>query len=76
MTTKIRKWGNSYAVRISKAKVHELGMREGSAVDIKLKPLHRKPTLDELIAQIDPNNLPELVDWGPDVGTEIVEWKE
>ena len=77
MTTKIKRWGNSYAVRISKEKVRELGLRDGSQVEIKIRPAHKKYSLDELISQIDPNNMPELVDWGPDVGKEILEeWKE
>jgi len=76
MTTKIRKWGNSYAVRIPKERVHELGMRDGSEVKIKIEPINRKPTLDELIAQITLKNRHKLIDWGSDVGNEIVEWKE
>lgn len=76
MTTKICKWGNSYAVRIPKKRVHELGMRDGSNVKIKIEPIHKRPTLDELIAQITPQNRHKLIDWGPDVGKEIVEWEE
>lgn len=77
MTTKIRKWGNSYAVRIPKERVRELGMRDGSTVEIKLKPVPKKYTLDELVAQMNPKNRHPLIDWGPDVGNEILpEWKE
>jgi len=76
MTTKIRKWGNSYAVRISKARVHELGMRDGSQVEIKIKPVAKKYSLDELVASINPKNRHPETDWGPDVGNEILpEWK-
>ena len=74
MTTKIAKWGNSYAVRLPKESVEKLLLKEGSLVDITITPKKRKPTLDELIAQIDPNNIPELIDWGPDVGNEIWEY--
>ncbi len=74
MATKIRKWGNSYAVRIPKERVHELGMRDGSEVKIKIEPINKKPTLDELIAQITPKNRHKLIDWGPDVGKEIWEY--
>ena len=77
MTTKIRKWGNSYAVRISKARVHELGMRDGSQVEIKIKPVAKKYSLDELVASINPKNRHPETDWGPDVGNEILPpWKE
>ena len=71
MTTKIRKWGNSYAVRISKAKVHELGMRDGSAVNIKLEPVQRKYTLKELVDGITPKNRHPHLEWGAPVGKEI-----
>jgi antitoxin MazE len=29
--------------------------------------------LEELLDQIDPNNVPPMVDWGPDVGSEIID---
>lgn len=34
MTTKIRKWGNSLAVRLPKGVTVRLGLREGSRVEI------------------------------------------
>lgn len=74
MTTKIRKWGNSYGVRIPKARVHELGMRDGSAVEIKLKPIHKKPTLDDLLSKMTPENIHPLIDFGPDVDKEVWEY--
>ncbi len=77
MTTRIRKWGNSYAVRIPKERVHELGMRDGSRVEIKIKPARKKYDIDELITQINPENSYAEIDWGPDVGKEVLEeWKE
>ena len=71
MTTKIRKWGNSYAVRVSKETVHKLGLRDGSSVKFKIEPEHKKPTLVELVAQITPENRHPHIDWGPPVGKEI-----
>lgn len=81
MTTKITKWGNSYGVRIPKEIINELNLSEGVEFDmnvvdggIQIKPIKKfKYSLKELCDQIDPNNLPEFVDWGPDVGTEILE---
>ena len=32
------------------------------------------PTLEELVAQITPDNCCQETDWGPDRGKEIVEW--
>ena len=34
----------------------------------------RIPTLEELMAQITPENRHGEADWGTDVGNEIVEW--
>ena len=77
MTTKIRKWGNSYAVRIPKNQVAGLGLRDGSAVEIRIKPARKKYSLDELIAQITPENRYAEINWGPDIGKEILEeWKK
>ncbi len=69
--TRISKWGSSLAVRIPKAIAEEWGVKEGTAIEmsqddqgIRLKK--RKYDLDEMIASIDPNNLPEYVwDDGP-----------
>ena len=78
MTTKIRKWGNSYGIRVTKARVHELGLRDGSLIEVpNIKPVQKKYNLDELIASINPENLHPEIDWGPDVGNEILpEWKD
>lgn len=83
MTTKIRKWGNSYAVRIPKSMVLKHGLKENGSIQlideansIRIKPLRKKYNLDEMIAKITPKNRHPLIDWGPDVGREIVEWKE
>ncbi|KKW09688.1 MAG: Transcriptional regulator/antitoxin, MazE [Parcubacteria group bacterium GW2011_GWB1_49_7] len=77
MTTKIRKWGNSAAVRIPKIAMRKGGFRYGSEVEITLKPIYNKYNLDELIASINPKNRHPETDWGPDVGKEILpEWGE
>lgn len=84
MTTKIRKWGNSYAVRIPKATALKHGFRENSQVHIidegngiKIKPVLKKYNLNELLDQIKPENIHPLIDWGPDVGNEVLpEWKD
>ncbi len=71
MATKIRKWGNSYAVRISKEMLRKLDLRDGSVVEINLKPAHKKLTLKELVDQITPQNRHPHLDWGPPMGKEI-----
>ena len=77
MMTKIRKWGNSPAVRIPKTIMRERGLRYGSEVEVSIKPALKKYNLNELVAQINPKNRYPEFDWGPDVGKEILpEWKE
>ena len=62
-TTRISKWGSSLAVRIPKAVAEQWGVKEGSTVEMSqdAQGIHlrkRKYTLEELVAQIDPENLP------------------
>lgn len=75
------KWGNSLAVRIPKALAQEARLQEGdsivieaSADHIELRRAARIPTLEELVAQITPENRYAETEWGPDIGKEIVEW--
>ena len=81
MTTKVQKWGNSYAVRIPKDIVREMNFREGSTVSFAIDggaiivshSKKRKHTLDELLKDFDIKQQHELIDWGPDMGNEILE---
>jgi antitoxin MazE len=84
MQVRVSRWGNSLAVRLPKQLAEQLGLAEGQAIDLsivdnemKLKPevITRVPRykLADLVAQMDPANVPELVDWGPDVGAEIID---
>jgi antitoxin MazE len=75
------KWGNSLAVRIPKAVAEQVRLKQGDAIVIEaldgrveLRPAERVPTLEELVAQITPENRHKELDWGPPVGKEIVEW--
>lgn len=84
MQVRISRWGNSLAVRLPKQLAKQLALSEGQTVDLsivddalKLAPgsVTRIPRyrLEDLLAQCDPNDAPELVDWGPDVGGEIID---
>lgn len=83
MATKIRKWGNSYAVRIPKEMLLKHGFKKNGQVQlidetkgITIRPIEKKYTLDELVAKMNPKNRHPLIDWGPDVGSEILpEWE-
>jgi len=79
--TQVMKWGNSLAVRIPKAVAEQARIQEGDPILIEARKGHveicaveRIPTLEQLVAQITPENRYEETDWGTDVGKEIVEW--
>ncbi|MBU1046290.1 AbrB/MazE/SpoVT family DNA-binding domain-containing protein [Patescibacteria group bacterium] len=77
--TKIKKWGNSLAVRLPKKTVDFLGLKEGSVVgfnydknQIVIKPQKEKEyTLDELLAKVTSENIHEEIDFGGPFGKEI-----
>jgi antitoxin MazE len=85
MKVKITKWGNSLGVRVPKAAAESAGLKDGTEVDVLVDgrelrirrsiPLTRY-RLEDLIAEmkrLGPENVPETVDWGPDVGSEIID---
>jgi len=77
-TQKIKKWGNSLAVRIPRDAAQRAGLREGDSVAVsasagKLTVARkaREIRIEDLVKQMTPQNQPELIDWGPPVGKEI-----
>lgn len=78
MKSKIQKWGNSLAVRIPWGFAKDLGLEEGSAIDVKLNEegIHVRPLatprfqLADLVSRITAENLHGEVDPGPSVGRE------
>ena len=78
-TTKIKKWGNSLAVRIPQAVAADLGLSTDSSVLITsddkmmtLKPESSpKISLSALLTQITPDNLHDETDWGTLAGREV-----
>jgi antitoxin MazE len=82
MRVKVAKWGNSLGVRLPKAAAEAAGLKPGSELDVtvegsglRLRKSLRIPyyKLEDLVAQMKPENEPELVDWGPDRGEEIID---
>lgn len=78
METQVARWGNSLALRIPKALAERLGMVEGRAVELSIeadgllvRPRPQQSTLEELLARITPENLPEGGDDRP-MGEEIL----
>jgi len=79
METRIKKWGNSLALRIPKPLAAEVGLEDDSPVELSLvdrklviipvvKP---KLSLEHLLTQVTEDNLHGEVDTGPAVGGEI-----
>jgi antitoxin MazE len=81
MHSTVAKWGNCLTIRVPSPLAKELGLRVGSAIDMevvdnKLVIRCAKPryTLEELVAGMTAENMPdETFDVWP-VGTELVEW--
>jgi antitoxin MazE len=80
----ISKWGNSSAIRLPKAALEELGLKQGDTVDLTvengkavLQPARpKKITLEWIISEtkrLGPENAPETVDWGPDTPGERID---
>ena len=82
MTTKLQKWGNSYAVRIPKNLIQDIKLTQGASIEIKyhnqslvIKPKKQKEySLKELIKGITPKNRHKVVFDGQDVGKEKTIW--
>ena len=79
MRAEVKNWGNSLALRIPKALAEEVGLESGSRVELIAENDHlhvisvKRPryTLEELVAQITPENRHDEWDTGPPVGKEV-----
>ena len=78
MRTRIGKGGNSLAVRLPKAFVDELGLAEGSEVELTLRDgqlvlsaAGREYALKELVDGITAANRHQETDWGRPTGREV-----
>ena len=79
MLAMVRKWGNSAAVRLPASVLAEAKLGFDQSVDVRvedgavvIRSVRPRYTLEELVAQITPENRHEETDWGPDVGLEIL----
>ena len=84
MEIEMGKWGNSAAFRVPVELMRQSGLKVGSKMEIvfedgalKIKPLKQKITraerLERIIASAKAIGPDEEIDWGPDVGHEIIE---
>jgi len=79
MQTKIKKWGNSLALRIPKSFALNANLRQDELVDISIDkekiiitPIGEKEySLDDLLAGVSEDNLHDEIDTGAPVGKEI-----
>jgi antitoxin MazE len=78
MKTRVERWGNSLAVRIPPSLATETGLAADSLVELAqvagklvITPASRKPTLEELLQGITPENLHGEWETGPAVGGEV-----
>ncbi|MBI3759912.1 MAG: AbrB/MazE/SpoVT family DNA-binding domain-containing protein [Deltaproteobacteria bacterium] len=77
MQARVAKWGNSLGVRIPQAVAREVGLGEGTSVEIKvsgrnlvLVPARREYTLNELVDGITSKNRHGETGWGAPAGNE------
>ncbi len=42
MKAKVKKWGNSYAIRLTKKDLEELGLEKGDEVKVEIKKINRE----------------------------------
>ena len=79
METKIKKWGNSLAVRLPKNIIKEGSLKEGSDVLIAAskkgitirKVTRKKKSFKEKLSQVTPENVHSVNEWGTALGKEI-----
>ena len=76
MRRQITKWGNSLAVRIPRAFAAQIGVEEGSSVEVtatgdRLVVRRAGTTLAELVGGITPENRHGATDFGPRRGREV-----
>ena len=72
----ISKWGDSLALLIPAASAEKVGLREGTAVDLKVQAgrlivIPIQCDLQQLVARITRKSKHKLFDWGRPVGNEV-----
>ena len=79
MHIRVRKWGNSLAVRIPKPLVKDAEVKEGTVLNLAVSegkvvatPVQKnKLSLKQLLAKVNKKNLHDEIDFGSPVGREI-----
>ena len=75
----VQKWGDGLGVRVPEALSEQLGLHDGSEIEMTLRdgaivisPVRRTYELADLLAGCKPENRPLPVDWSLDVGGEFL----
>ncbi len=78
MATKLSVWGNGVGVRIPRELMLSQGLQIGQEVElvgtpegVMIRTSVPRFVLADLAAQMDPENQPEVVDFGTSVGEEV-----
>jgi antitoxin MazE len=75
MASVVAKWGNSLGLRLPKSIIEQLGVKEGTELDLvvengRLVIQPRRYSLEALMAEVTPENFHGEMDWGSAVGDE------
>ena len=82
ITQNLQKWGNGTGVRIPKKVVEAARIKINQPLEISLqgKSIVLTPvdndknfTLESMLKSVTPENVHPSVEWGPDVGVEIID---
>jgi len=79
MSVTLHRWGNSVGLRVPKPLLEQLGLAEGSKVDIRIEDNRlviephkkRRMTLKDVLKGFTAEDQPGEVDWGRPVGREV-----
>ena len=81
ITQNLQKWGNSSGVRLPKKVIDAAKLKPNQALSISLKgktivltPVNEENsfTLTDMLKGVTPQNVHPELNWGPDVGSEII----
>ena len=77
MAVTLQKWGNSVGVRLPKTMLEQVGLNEGSQVEVMVEGDHlvirrQRLKLADLLAACKPENRPDPIDFGLPAGRELI----
>jgi len=80
MQVVLTRWGNSLGLRIPKAMTEQIGLTDGSRVEVQMEEdrivissARPRYLLSDLLVGTTPEDMRDAFDWGDNVGREIVE---